>query len=184
MKQPVLRTPRLLLRPLVLTDAPEIQRLAGAREVAETTLSIPHPYPAGHAEEWIRSQSKDFQNQRAANFIILLRKKAEVCGVIGLILHPEHLNAELGYWIAVPYWNKGYGTEAARAVIEFGFEQLKLYRIYAYHFSRNLASGKILQKVGMTEEGCLRQHIQKWNRFEDLICYGILRDEWQKSDDL
>jgi ribosomal-protein-alanine N-acetyltransferase len=181
MKQPVLCTPRLMLRPLALTDAADIQRLAAAREVAETTLSIPHPYTDGYAEEWIRSQMKDFENRRAANFIILLRKKTEVCGVIGLILQPEHLHAELGYWIGVPYWNQGYGTEAARALIDFGFKQLKLKRIYAYHFSRNLASGRILQKVGMTEEGCLRQHIRKWNRFEDLICYGILREEWQKS---
>jgi RimJ/RimL family protein N-acetyltransferase len=181
MKQPVLRTPRLMLRPLLVTDAPNIQRLAAAREVAATTLSIPHPYSDGYAEEWIRSQSKDFENRRAANFIILLRKKPEVCGVIGLILQPEHSHAELGYWIGVPFWNKGYGTEAAKAVIDFGFEQLKLQRIYAYHFSRNLASGRILQKVGMSEEGCLRQHIQKWNRFEDLICYGILRKEWQKN---
>lgn len=56
-----------------------------------------------------------------------------------------------------------------------------LQRIYAYHFTRNLASGRILQKVGMIQEGCLRQHVQKWERFEDLICYGILRNEWESA---
>jgi ribosomal-protein-alanine N-acetyltransferase len=181
MEQPVILTPRLSLRALQLRDAPDIQRLAAAREVAENTLSIPHPYEDGYAEEWIRSQADDFKNQKAANFLILLRAKSEVCGVIGLILHPEHSHAELGYWIGVPYWNNGYGTEAAKAVVDFGFDQLNLERIYAYHFKRNPASGRVLQKIGMIHEGCLRQHIRKREHFEDLICYGILRKDWQKA---
>lgn len=181
MEQPVLLTTRLILRPLQISDAPDVQRLAAAREVAATTLSIPHPYADGYAEEWIRTQANDFENQKAANFLILLRQNSEVCGVIGLILQPDHSHAELGYWIGVPFWNKGYGTEAAKAVVDFGFEQLHLQRIYAYHFSRNMASGRILQKIGMIQEGCLRQHVRKWDRFEDLICYGILRNEWENS---
>ena len=94
------------------------------------------------------------------------------------MLSPPHANAEMGYWIGKPYWNRGYGTEAAGGVLRYAFEQLGLNRVYAAHFRRNPASGRIMQKIGMTYEGCLRQHIKKWDTFEDMEYYGILRSEY------
>ena len=88
------------------------------------------------------------------------------------------MRAELGYWIGKPYWGQGYCTEAARATLDFGFEQLGLNRIFAHHFARNPASGRVMQKIGMTREGRLRQHVKKWDAFEDLELYGILKDHW------
>jgi ribosomal-protein-alanine N-acetyltransferase len=180
MEQPVLKTARLLLRPFELSDAADVKRLAGAREVAEMTLTIPHPYGDGVAEEWIQTNQADFENQKAVNFAIILHKTSELCGAIGLILQPKHSHAELGYWIGVPYWNHGYATEASIAVVNFGFAELNLQRIYAQHFPRNPASGRILQKIGMVHEGCLRQHLRKWDHFEDVICYAILRKDWEQ----
>ncbi len=84
----------------------------------------------------------------------------------------------MGYWLGQPYWNLGYGTEAAAALIEFGFNQLNLNRIYAYHLPRNPASGRIMQKIGMTYEGLLRQAAKKGDTFEDLILYAILREDF------
>ena len=66
----------------------------------------------------------------------------------------------------------------AHAVLKYGFEVLNLNKIHAHHFKRNPASGKIMQKIGMKHEGCLRQHIKKWGKFEDLEVYGILREEF------
>ena len=102
-------------------------------------------------------------------------------GGIGLRVDDQHKNAELGYWLGVPYWGQDYATEASRRMLRFGFEDLQLHRIYASHFSHNPASGRILRKLGMRYEGCQREHLLKWDRFVDSELYGILRREWQTS---
>ena len=176
--QRTLQTPRLLLRPFELKDAPEVKQLAGAWEVAATTLLIPHPYLDGMAEEWIKLCFEHWEQKQAANFAIVLRETNRLCGAIGLKLAMAHFTGELGYWIGVPFWGRGYCTEAATEVVRFGFEELGLNRIHAHHFARNRASGRIMQKLGMRHEGCWRQHVRRWDCFQDLECYGLLRDEW------
>jgi len=174
-QHPELRTERLLLRDFRPADVPDITRLAGAREVAATTLRIPHPYTEEHARFLEMRQEEKF----GYSFAITLLATGELCGGIGLHPDPLHPRAELGYWIGVPYWGHGYATEAARTVLDFGFRELKLKRIFAHHFEGNLSSGRVLQKIGMKHEGCQRQHIEKWGRLLDLENYGILRTEWQ-----
>jgi len=108
---------------------------------------------------------------------IRLRQDGKLCGGLGLHPQPQHRTAELGYWIGVPYWRKGYATEASSAVVRYGFERLNLNRIFAHHFKRNPASGRVLQKIGMRHEGCLRQAVIKWGEYIDLEMYAILREE-------
>jgi RimJ/RimL family protein N-acetyltransferase len=96
-------------------------------------------------------------------------------------IEAEHAQAELGFWIAIECWGKGYATEAARAVLAFGFEQLGLNRIYAHYMVRNPASGRALAKIGMKQEGLLRQRVRKWGLFEDVVPLAILREEWTRS---
>jgi|SRR5438270_5251431 len=172
----MLTTERLLLRSFTTADAPELHELINAREVALNTLRIPFPYPEGEAERWISTHGEK-QNDRV--FALTLRKEKTLIGCVGLHVKPEHDHAELGYWIGVPYWGAGYATEAARAVMQFGFETLSLNRIFASHFSRNPASGRVLQKIGMRYEGTLRRHLKKWDEYIDLECYGVLRSEFQ-----
>ncbi|MEK6371707.1 MAG: GNAT family N-acetyltransferase [Acidobacteriota bacterium] len=167
-------TERLVLRPFTLADAPAVQRLAGAREIALNTLLIPYPYPEGAAEAWI-SKPRDPND---INFAITLRESGELVGAIGLVVGREHDRAEIGYWIAVEHWNRGYATEAARAVIRYGFEELNLNRIFAVHFARNAGSGRVMQKLGMRHEGSLREHLVKWGERIDVELYGILRGDW------
>jgi RimJ/RimL family protein N-acetyltransferase len=163
-----------------------IQLLVGAYKVALNTLSIPHPYPDGAAEAWISTHQASFDAGREVTWGIAARLDGAVLGVISLRPVAAHRHAELGYWLGVPYWNQGYMSEAARAVVDYGFAELDLLRVYATHFARNPASGRVMQKVGMTREGCLRQHVLRWGVPQDLIYYGILRDEWlaarQKQD--
>jgi RimJ/RimL family protein N-acetyltransferase len=177
MQQPTLETPRLLLRPFTIADAPAVQRLAGTREIADTTLNIPHPYPDGAAEQWIATHPENFANGTAASFAIVLRASSALCGAISLHIEQRHQHAELGYWLGVDYWNQGYATEAATALLGYGFTVLQLHRIYARHFTRNPASGRVMQKLGMTFEGIQREHVLNGSQFEDLACYGILRRE-------
>jgi len=176
--RPTLETERLLLRPFRLDDASEVQRLAGAQEVAAMTLAVPYPYPDGAAEEWISTHEAAFERGEAVDFAVVLRERDELAGAIGLGLEREHDRAELGYWVGVPYWNRGYATEAAAAVLAYAFETLGLRRVYAFHFSRNPASGRVLQKIGMTHEGTRRAHTLKWGEYLDNEAYGILRAEW------
>lgn len=177
----MLLTERLRLRPFAAADAPAVRRLAGVREVADTTRLIPHPYPEGAAEAWIATHPRLHEEGRALTLALEARDGGRLCGAIGLRLEKEDGHAELGYWIAVADWGRGLCTEAARAVVDFGFRELGLHRIWANHFARNPASGRVLQKVGLTREGVLRQHLRKWDAFEDVVCYGILRSEWRRG---
>jgi len=180
MTMPTLHTSRLVLRPFVRSDAAAVQRLAGAREVASTTLMIPHPYEDGMAETWIDGQAAAWESGEVLSLAIATEPDGLV-GAIGLRITRQHQRAELGYWIGVPYWNRGYATEAASAVVAYGFTELGLHRVVGRHFPRNPASGRVLTKVGMTHEGTSREHVVRWGVFEDLECYGILESEWLAS---
>ena len=179
-QQPTLTTERLVLRPLDLSDAPTVQRLAGDKDIASTTRLIPHPYPPGMAEQWIGSLPELYQRAEMINWGIAM-DGGLLLGTIRLTLNPVDNHAEMGYWVGKPYWNNGYCTEAARAVVAYGFEQLDLERIYANYLARNPASGRVLAKLGMVQEGLLRRHRRKFGRYEDLTVCGILRSEWQAA---
>ncbi len=181
MPLPTCATDRLVLRPFELADAPDVQRLAGDRDIASTTLLIPHPYEEGLAEQWIATHSEGFESDTAATLAVTLRSTGELMGAISLTIQRDNERAEMGYWIGKPFWNKGYGTEAARETLRFAFEDLRLNRVYAHHMTRNPSSGRIMQKLGMTREGQLRQHHMKWNVLEDIEIYGILKDEWRRQ---
>lgn len=178
-QQSTLHTERLILRPFTLADATDVQRLAGASEVADTTLNLPHPYPDGAAEHWITTHQPNFEAGTSVTFAIVRRDNDTLCGAISLGINRQHIRAEMGYWLGVPFWNQGITTEAARAVLHCGFEILNLHRISALHFARNPASGRVMQKMGMRYEGTLRQHIRKGERWEDVVHYAILVDEWR-----
>lgn len=176
-ERPTLRTERLLLRPFRDADAPEAARLAGDREIAATTLLIPHPYVLEDAERWLAGHQEAFEAGRAVDWAVCLRDGTLV-GAIALRIDPAHDAADLGYWIGRAWWGRGYATEAAAAVIRYGFEVLRLNRVHAHHFARNPASGRVMEKVGMRREGVLRQHVKKWGNYEDCVMYGLLRSEW------
>jgi len=176
--KPVLQTERLTLRALRPEDAPVLKHLVSSYEVALNTLSIPHPYPEGAAAEWIASNDKSFDDGKMVNLGIFLREGDTLVGSIGLTIHREHDRGELGYWIGVDYWNRGYATEATAAIIDYGFRERGLHRIDAGHFARNPGSGRVMQKVGMSLEGRFRESVKKWDEFVDVDFYAILRSEW------
>jgi [ribosomal protein S5]-alanine N-acetyltransferase len=177
-KRPTLETERLVLRPFELSDAPRVQLLAGDRDVAKTTMAIPHPYEAGMAETWIATQPELFDKGKAVAFAITRKESGELIGCISLVLKLDQQDAELGYWIGKPDWNQGYCSEAARAVLHFAFTELGLNRVHAHHFSHNLPSGRVMQKIGMRHEGRRPQRLKKWEEFFDAETYGISRSEF------
>ncbi len=178
-KQPIIKTERLQLRPFRTSDAVQVRLLAGDRDIAITTCNIPHPYKDGVAEKWIETHYRKFQKGEEVNFAIVDSCKGTLIGAIGLVVKEGHRRAELGYWVGKPYWNHGYCTEAARAVLKYGFEVLGLNRIHACHFHNNAASGRVIKKIGLKYEGLLRQHIKKADKFVDLDMYGMLKSEFR-----
>jgi ribosomal-protein-alanine N-acetyltransferase len=181
-KGPTLLTRRLRLRPFELTDALEVQRLAGDPDIADTTLNIPHPYQPGMAEQWIMTHDPDHDSGEALTLAVVGRETGELMGAVGLTVTQRFNRAELGYWIGKPYWNRGFCTEAACAILSHAFEVMRLHRVHASHLIRNPASGRVMQKLGMVHEGRARQHAKKGETYEDLELYGILRDEWEAEE--
>jgi len=178
---PVLETERLVLRPYVLTDAPSVQKMCGDRAIAATTLAIPHPYPDGAAEQWISTHAESFRQGTEVILAVTLKPDKPVIGSVALSVNKKHQRGELGYMVAKAHWNRGYCTEAARAMMSYGFGTLGLSRIQAMHFPRNPASGRVMQKLGMTREGTLRQYVSNRGAREDIVMYSILRPEFRTT---
>lgn len=169
-----------MLRPLDSADAPRIRELAGAAEVAAMTLRIPHPYPEGLAEAWIGTQPVLLATGRAVTFGVMVHGDPALCGCVGIELEALHRRGEIGYWLGVGYWNRGYATEAVTAATEFAFSFLNLERITALCFAENAASLRVLEKCGFRREGVLRRHILKNNVLCDVVACGLLREEHRR----
>ncbi len=175
---PTIPRKRLSLRPFTGGDVDDIQRLAGEAAIADTTMNIPHPYTVGMAREWISRHAPSFETGEGVTWAVTLKEDRRLVGAISLMGIKEDHQAELGYWIGKPYWNRGYCSEAGGAVLEYAFTELGLVRVHASHLSRNPASGRVMQKLGMTPEGVRKQHAAKGTRLEDLTLYGILKQDW------
>ncbi len=99
-REPFLATERLILRPLTLEDAPVVQQLAGKREIADTTISIPHPYSEQQAKDWIATHADACAQGKGVVFAVELTRTHQLIGAIGLReIDQEHLQAEMGFWI-------------------------------------------------------------------------------------
>ncbi|MGX5684869.1 GNAT family N-acetyltransferase [Chryseobacterium cucumeris] len=173
-KFPVLQTERLILSQLEEKDIPFIVKLLQHRIFSDLTSNIPYPYVENDARSWVKMSKEAFENNTGYTFAIR-NKEDQIIGAIGLHDRDDD-KAELGYWIGIPYWNKGYVTEAAKAIIDFGFNELKLNKIFATHFPHNPASGRIMEKVGMEQEAVLIKEVKKDGEYFDLVRYCILKD--------
>jgi RimJ/RimL family protein N-acetyltransferase len=140
---PELVTARLRLRSPQRDDAPAIAALANDRRIAENTARIPHPYTLADAEGFLR-YLEDSESEIA--FAVTLPDDALI-GICGLRMKPRKA-PEIGYWLGAPYWGRGYATEAARAVIDHAFEDLKLERLESGARVSNPASRRVLEKCG------------------------------------
>jgi RimJ/RimL family protein N-acetyltransferase len=166
-----IRTERLILRWFQRSDAEPLAALAGDRAISDTMISVPHPLPAGFALRWVTAEAPN-------RFAVCEAASGLLAGAIELReLDAEHCQAELSFWIGRPFWGRGYATEAGLAVIRYAFATLDLNRVYAFHMVRNPASGQVLAKLGMRQEGLLRQKVRKWGRFEDVVARAVLRQD-------
>ncbi|MDX2227483.1 MAG: GNAT family N-acetyltransferase [Verrucomicrobiae bacterium] len=175
---PTLQTPRLTLRLLTREDAVRVRELASDPDVAHTTLNVPHPYPEGAAEQWIENHLTVYDAESChATWGLCLADTGLLIGVMGIGGDGHNRKGEVGYWIGQAYWGRGFCTEALREVIRFAFQEVGWNKVTSRHFARNPASGRVMEKAGMTREGILRKEVLKNDRFEDIVVYGMLRDD-------
>jgi len=172
--QPILKTERLVLRPFVADDATRVEELAGDKRIADVTASIPHPYPKGVAIGWILSHPLKWKKGEAFIFAITLTDTSKLIGCIS-IMNIRNKNGELGYWIGTEFWNNGYCTEACKCIVNYGFTKLNLNRVYAHHFSRNPASGKVLVNSGLIHIGSSKSECGYQKEIEKTELYEKIR---------
>ncbi|AIQ48488.1 acetyltransferase [Paenibacillus sp. FSL R7-0273] len=168
-------TERLLLRLFTSSDAAAVARLCNNYNIYKTTLYLPYPYTLEDALSWIDRHEGNFDARLMYEFAVTDKLSGEVYGAIALSCNEKSNNGELAYWIGEEYWGRGYATEAAEAMVDFAFEDRHYHKVFARYFSSNTASGKVMEKIGMSKEGILREHIRKENRYHDLVHYGIVR---------
>ncbi len=166
----------MTLRPLDRDDIAGLVRVCASREVAVMTATIPHPYAASDAEEFLSRLQGAWERGETACFGIVSGSGLLV-GTIGLRIDHANLRAEVGYCIAIEDWGRGYATSALRTLIPFAFGPVGLRRLVAHAFPHNAASVRVLRKCGFREEGLLRKHELKWGVPTDLLALGLLRDE-------
>ncbi len=123
-----------------------------------------------------------FAKEQGVVFAVTRKSDASLVGAISLKSIKKGHQAEPGYWIGKTYWNQGFCTEAAQTMLRYAFTELDLLRVYPCFFTRNPSSGRVMQKLVMIHEGRLRQHVRKWDRCEDLEMYGILKEEWEQTE--
>ncbi len=170
-----------MLRPFTLSDAPQVQQLAGDPMVADMTDCLPWPYRDGMAEAWIDSLEGTCAEGRNVTFAVHSRADDRLVGCVELDFNPMEPEAELSYWLGRPFWGQGYATEACRTALRFGFRDAVMDRIFAYHFTRNPASGRVMEKLGMRKERFVAQYPLLQNKREDVMVYGLLRPEFEKQ---
>lgn len=155
-------------------DERSLQKNINDKAIARNTLSIPYPYTLKDARAWIRRNLKLYRLKKKKELNLAIDINGEVAGGVGLHINWKHRNAELGYWLARRYWNKGIMTKAVQQFVKYGFS-LGLKRIYAKVFPFNLASQKVLEKAGFSYEGRLKAAARKGNRYYDELLYAKIR---------
>jgi RimJ/RimL family protein N-acetyltransferase len=143
----ILETERLVLRRPTLADVKAITHLANDRRIAENTRRLPHPYSQDHAVEFVRALANGDRET-----VFLIENNHTPVGMVGVDWR-EPETPELGYWLGVDYWGQGFGTEAARAVIDFTFEEFDTEQLVSGARVANPASRNILEKCGFQWNG-------------------------------
>jgi ribosomal-protein-alanine N-acetyltransferase len=159
------------------SDKPALIEHLNDRDIYDRTLRIPYPYTDTNAEEWLSHYAKATeQHGQPAHFAIRTGDDTLIggCGLNDFQMGKSH-RAEIGYWLAKPFWGQGIMTAVVQRVCQHAFEDFGLVKITAYVFSPNRASARVLEKCGFQQEGYLRRHFFKEGKFLDARLFALLR---------
>jgi RimJ/RimL family protein N-acetyltransferase len=178
----VLTTQRLILREFVESDWPAVL----AYQSDPRYLRYYHW--THRTEEEVREFVQMFLDHQQAQprtkfqLAVVLRAEDRLIGNCGIRMKtPDAHEADIGYEFAPPYWGQGYATEAARAIVAFGFNELKVHRIWSWCIAENVGPARVMEKLGMKQEGRLRENEWIKGHWWDTLVYGILDYEWREK---
>lgn len=163
-----LSTRRLVLRAIDEADLPDITSLAGDWDVASMTARIPYPYTLDDARHWIEGLAD-------GEFVRAITHDGLLVGLTGYMPTPDRASAEIGYWIGKPYWGRGYATEAAAALVAHAFGHARFERLECCHFADNLASQRVIEKLGFTPVGACSCWCEARRRDAPAMRHGLER---------
>lgn len=164
------------LEPISLAHASAVQALASDPLIAATS-NVPHPYPADGAVTWIRYTLTQRELGYELNFAVLEGAQlVGVCGVLNITGTPRR--AELGYWIGVPYWNRGYASAAARDLVRLVFESHGIEELHSSCLVKNAASFRVLEKAGFRHVGYGTHPSSKWKAADRFAMFELKKEEW------
>ncbi|WP_059171037.1 GNAT family N-acetyltransferase [Bacillus sp. FJAT-27445] len=175
---PKLETERLILRKVTIEDAEDMFAYGSDEEVARYVTWDKHE-TIEDTRAFIDFVLGKYENKQLSPWAIESKETGKMIGTIDFVSwQPRHNSAEIGYVIAQDQWGKGITTEAATALIKFGFENMELVRIQARCFTENIGSARVMEKVGMLFEGINRKAALIKGKHRDLKIYAILKEDF------
>lgn len=180
---PRIETKRLILRKLDLTDTQSVfDHWLSDERVTDNRINAAHQ-SVSETKERLNKIVDEYGSKEFCYWGIERKDTGELIGEIDLYnFDKDTENCEVSYSLGFKWWNQGYGTEALRAVVEFGFKHMNVHKISAAHNTDNPASGKIMSKVGMVQEGVIRHMIRNSkNQYKDCAVCGILQEDYLKN---
>ncbi len=168
---------RVILRAWKPSDASSLARYANNAKVAQHLRDrFPHPYTIADARQFIQSVAG-----ARPTMLFAMVVDGDAAGGIGFFpgADVERFSAELGYWLAEPYWGRGITVEAVRLISKYAFEECNLLRLFALPFADNARSIRVLEKAGYTREATLRASSVKYGRIRDQALFALVNEEWK-----
>ena len=171
-----LGTGEVILRPLILADADQLATLMTRNIWDNLRDHVPFPYHKQDAVDFIKICE---DQSPVRTFAVLFQQ--ELCGVAGIIAQSDiyRMSGEVGYWIGEPYWGKGIATKALKILVDYGFNELKLNRLFACTFSHNKESQRVIEKCGFRREGIAKQAVIKNDQILDEHRYALLASDYK-----
>ncbi|MEW4369392.1 GNAT family N-acetyltransferase [Paenibacillus kandeliae] len=173
-----LKSQRLILRWVELSDAPDLFEVVSDQET--TRFLFP---PHDNVQQTERMIANYYMEEPQGKYAVVLKETGKVIGTFEFRVHAHNRSGEIGFTLGSRYWGHGYMTEAGKLILELAFRELKLERVYAMHDTTNPASGRLMQRLGMTLEGILRHERMDSNRWVDSAHYSILQHEYIQLDE-
>lgn len=171
----IIKSKKFILRPFRPGDEKSLVSNINNQKICRNLYRVPYPYALKDAKEWIAKNLKWNKTKNAAEKHFVININGEVAGAVGFSNIVINHKAEIGYWLAEKYWGQGVMTQAVKLATRYGFEDLKLVRIYAEVYPWNKASMRVLEKCGYKFEGVLRKGVKKSQKFIDCHLYAKVK---------
>lgn len=174
----IIESEKIGLRGLELEDVKILYKEMNNSNMTQFLFAF-RPFSIGEEEDFIKSSWKDGKEGKGFAFAVVEKSSSKLVGTVSLMkIDAISRNSELGIWISEEACGKGYGVDAEKLIIKYGFESLNLHSIFARAFAFNERSAKVIEKAGMKKQGILRESVYRKGKYHDIIYFDILKSEF------